>query len=157
MKTVLLAIRILRKNPVFTAIAVLTIALGVGASTAIFSVTNAVLLRPLPYRDSDRLVLVCRDFAKTHVRDLPFSNADYYDLGNGAGGVFEDLAGVFTFRAFSPREDGSAEQISKAQVTANLFRMLARPSRSAAISRTPTRCRSQGRRTPRCRRGANSR
>jgi len=124
LKTVLLAARILRKNPAFTAIAVLTIALGVGAGTAIFSVTNAVLLRPLPYKDPGRLVVAGMDLRTRNVHNLPFSNADYIDLREGTKSVFSDMAGVFTGRNVVPREDGTPEQIRYAVATTNIFQLL---------------------------------
>ena len=124
LKTVLLAGRILRKNPAFTIIAVVTIALGVGASTAIFSVTNAVLLRPLPYKDAGQLVVAGMDLRKRNVHGLPFSNADYLDLKNGTRGQFSDMAGVFSFPILAQRADGTPEQIVLAQVTTNFFGLM---------------------------------
>src|SRR4051794_37698705 len=58
MRDLVLAARLLRRSPIFTAAAVLTFALGIGVNTAVFSVVNAVLLRPLPVRDGDRLVVL---------------------------------------------------------------------------------------------------
>src|ERR1700727_490006 len=118
------AARMLSKNPVFAATAVITIALGIGASTAIFSVTNAVLLRPLPYKNPARLVFAIFSMRKRGVKDFPFSNADFIDLRNGAGAMFEDLGAVRSGRAIVPREDGSPEQIRWASVTPNFFRMM---------------------------------
>src|SRR5215469_12991292 len=118
------AARTLRKSPVFAVTAIATIALGIGASTAIFSVTNAVLLRPLPYRDSDRLVLACSDMKKRSVTDFPFSNEDFLDLRNNATKMFEEFAAVRTNRGVFPREDGTPEQIPVAAVTPNFFRMM---------------------------------
>ncbi len=124
LKTLLLAGRILRKNPGFTAIAVVTIALGVGASTAIFSVTNAVLLQPLPYRDPGRLVIAGMELRRRNVQNLPFSNADYIDLREGTKAVFSDMAGVFTGRNVVPSADGTPEQIRFAVATTNIFQVL---------------------------------
>jgi putative ABC transport system permease protein len=81
------ALRTLRKSPVFAATAIVTIALGIGASTAIFSVTNAVLLRSLPYKNPYRLVFALSDMRKRNVKDFPFSNADFLDLRNGSTAV----------------------------------------------------------------------
>jgi predicted permease len=119
------ALRTLRKSPVFAATAILTIALGIGASTAIFSVTNAVLLRPLPYKDPGRLVFALADMKRRNVKDFFFSNADFLDLRNGTTSVFEEVGAVSTFaRGTVPREDGTPEQVKFANVSTNFFRMM---------------------------------
>lgn len=120
-RTLVIACRTLRKHPAFTVTAVLTIALGIGASTAIFSVTNAVLLRPLPYRNPGELVVAGMDLEKRNVKGLPFSNADYLDLKNGTKGQFADMAGVFTNQVVGQKSDGSPEQFTMAVVTTNFF------------------------------------
>ena len=71
------AVRQLLKNPGFTAVAVLTLALGIGATTAIFSLINAVLLRQLPFPDSDRLTVVwASNPLKPGLAQIPPANAD---------------------------------------------------------------------------------
>src|ERR1043165_7074471 len=118
------AFRTLRKSPIFTVTVVMTIALAIGASTAIFSVTNGVLLRKLPYKDPERLVLVRGDLQKRNVKDFPLSNADFLDLRNGAQNNFEDFAAVQTFRFTLPGLDGTPEQVRAARVSINFFRMM---------------------------------
>ncbi len=121
LKDVAIAARILLKRPAYTLIAAITIALGVGTSTAIFSVTNAVLIQPLPYKDPGALVVAGMDLRKRNVHDLPFSNADFIDLREGTKSYFSDMAGVFTGRLVVPQEDGTPEQINIAVVTTNFF------------------------------------
>lgn len=123
LRNLAIAVRVLTRSPQFTLTAAVTIALGLGASAAIFSVANAVLLQPIPYRDPDRLVIAGMELRQRHVRDLQFSNADYIDLRDGTKEAFEDFAGVFTFRGVIPREDGTAEQVRNAIVTTNFFRL----------------------------------
>ncbi|HTS74754.1 MAG TPA: ABC transporter permease [Bryobacteraceae bacterium] len=118
------ATRSLSKSPVFFVTAVVTIALGIGASTAIFSVTNAVLLRPLPYKDPSHLVLIGGDMRKREAYDQPLSYENFSDLRNGTSPSFEDMAAIITFRNNIPRQDGTPEQVSGALVTPNFFRLL---------------------------------
>src|SRR5215469_16313761 len=107
LRTILFAFRVLARNPVFTLVAVITIGLGVGASTAIFSVANGVLLRPLPYRDPAKLVIAGMELRQRNVHNLPFSNADFIDLREGTKEFFEDMAGVFTGPLLASRADGT--------------------------------------------------
>src|SRR6201995_4548116 len=87
-------LRMLRKQPAFTIVAVLTLALGVGANTAIFSIVNAVLLRSLPFRDPDRLVRVFFNEPGVGLRDVRFSKPELDDLQTRAD-VFEDVTPIF--------------------------------------------------------------
>src|SRR5579864_475005 len=87
-------LRTLVKKPTLTIVAVLTLALGVGANTAIFSIVDAVLLRSLPYRDPDRLVRVLFNEPGVGLRDVRFSKPELDDLQTRAG-VFEDVTQIF--------------------------------------------------------------
>ncbi len=118
------AFRTLRKSPIFTITVVITIALAIGASTAIFSVTNGVLLRELPYKDPERLVLARGDLQRRNVKDFPISNVTFLDLRNGAKNNFEDFAAVSTFRATLPGLDGTPERVRVAAVSTNFFQLM---------------------------------
>jgi predicted permease len=124
-KDLLYAARGLRKNLGFATVATATIALGIGACTSIFSVVNAVLLRPLPYADADRLVYLWGELRARNVKDWPFSPPDYRDLRLESTAVFDDVAGVIpAFRTPLSDGGGEPEQIRVSAVTPNVFRLL---------------------------------
>ena len=116
------SLRLLAKNPGFTAIAVLTLALGIGANTAIFTIANALLLRSLPFADPDRLVLVSGTLSSE--RDaagrlsFPFYNA-LHDRNHS----FSSVA-VCTFESFSLTGHGDPEQVYAARTSWNFFDLL---------------------------------
>jgi predicted permease len=87
-------LRLLRKSPGFTTVAILTLALGIGANTVIFSVVNSVLLQPLPFRDPADLVKVSFDDPGIGLRDIPFSVPELEDLKTRSG-VFDEVSVVF--------------------------------------------------------------
>src|SRR5439155_8409793 len=112
------ALRQLHKSPGFTAIAVLTLALGIGANTAIFSVVNAVLLRPLPYPQPERLVYLNETGGGT---DVSIALPDYVDWRKDSKS-FQHLAITrLESRNLSGIAGREAERVSVAFVTANFF------------------------------------
>jgi putative ABC transport system permease protein len=112
-------LRMLRRNPGITLIAVFTLALGIGANTAIFSVVNAVLLRPLPYRDPDRLVLVSHYHANTSEHTY---GADFLEWRDQAKS-FEQIAAYY-FNTADLTGSGEPERLSAGFVSADLFATL---------------------------------
>ena len=115
------AFRQLLKNPGFTAVAALTLALGIGATTAIFSVVYAVVLRPLPFPESERLVAI---WTQTPQFDrLPMAAANHRDLKSQAT-VFEDIAILSRVANYNLTGDGEPERLLAARVAANLFPLL---------------------------------
>jgi predicted permease len=118
------AFRTLKRQPAFALTAVLTIALGIGATTAIFSVVNAVLLRPLPYNEAGRLGTVWADLRNRNVKDFPISPGDFFDLRTVLT-QFDGIAGLNTFRpTIGGDGQGDAEQVTGAGVTTNLLTLL---------------------------------
>ena len=113
-------LRVLRKKPGFTAVAVVTLALGVGANTAIFSVVNAVLLRPLPYAEPDQLVRVYEKRPKLGRTRNVVSAPDFIDW-RGQSHTFDSMAAYNGWGA-SLTGDGEPEQLTGARASADLFR-----------------------------------
>jgi putative ABC transport system permease protein len=118
------ALRMLMKQPGFTAVAVLTIGLGMGANTAIFSVVNAVLLRPLAYKDSASLVNIWGKFEKDGIPQNWFSEPEYWDLRDHNQSFSEIAAYSLGGGANLTRPDGPPVQASEARATARVFPML---------------------------------
>jgi predicted permease len=116
-------LRMLRKNPSFSLIAILTLALGVGANTAIFSVFNAVLLKPLPFKEPERVVMFWQiNTAAAGGARTPFSVDDLLDLRAQSKSFDEFAAFVGGIRNFTGGE--TPEQVQIANVTANFFTVL---------------------------------
>src|SRR5262245_19192694 len=102
--------RTLRKNPAFTLTAIITLALGIGATTAIFSIVNSVLLRPLPYDHPERLTIIWCELRTRKVYDWLFAPGDIKDLQDQAT-MFEGIAALRTNPAPLIVNDGPPQQI----------------------------------------------
>ena len=116
------AIRGLRKAPGFTAVILVTLALGIGANTAIFSIVRAMLVEPLPYRDADRLVFVWLGRDIVGLRG-PLAGPDLRDLKQGTT-TFASFGGIWASGAITLTGDGDPEQLRGALVTTNFFDVL---------------------------------
>jgi len=114
--------RTLFKNPGFTAVAVLSLAIGIGANIAIFSVINALLLRPLPYQDADRLAILWQRSPGLNVAQDWFSPGQCLDV-KAENQVFEQVA-VTIGASFNLTGQGGPEHVDGARVTSSLFPLL---------------------------------
>jgi putative ABC transport system permease protein len=120
-KDISYGLRSLLKHKTFTAVAIVTLALGIGANAAIFTVVNAVVLRPLPYHDSERLAMLWT--TKDANQEQAFSFGDYNDLKSQAQS-FSALGAASPLWNFVLSGDGEPEPIQGMYVSANLFEML---------------------------------
>ncbi|MGA9769121.1 MAG: ABC transporter permease [Blastocatellia bacterium] len=115
-------VRMLAKNPGVTIVAVIALALGIGANTAIFSVVNAVMLKPLPYKNADGLVMVWEHNRTRDRRQNVVSPANFLDWKE-QNNVFEDMAGFYDTRVNLTEMD-DPEEIPGQRVTSNMFSLL---------------------------------
>src|SRR5579863_1130115 len=116
------AFRNFAKNPVFTAAVILSLAIGIGANTSIFSITYALLLRPLPYKNADRLVILWNRSPGLNILQDWVSPAQYFDIKNGHSG-FEQVA-IAIGGNFNLTGSGDPERIGAIRTSSNLLPML---------------------------------
>src|ERR1043166_1134895 len=130
MKDLKFALRQFRQSPGFTLVAVLTLALGIGANTAIFSVVEGALLRPLPFPHADRLVRIYETLDENGARSATLNLSDrttgrFREFGRD---IFEDVAGGTGGASVVSINTGSpAQTVPAAQVTCNFFDVLGFP------------------------------
>jgi putative ABC transport system permease protein len=129
LKDIRYGLRGLLKRPGFTLVAIITLALGIGANTAIFSVVNAVVLRPLPYAEPDRLMTLWETMPGENQRSVAPGNFVDWKSQNK---TFEDLAATF-YANFNLTSDGEPDRIDGATITSNLMSVL---GVSAQLGRT---------------------
>jgi predicted permease len=122
MQDVRFALRSFAKNPGFTLAAVLSLAIGIGANTSIFSVANALLLRPLPYKDADRLVILWNRSPGLNITQDWFSTAQFLDIRSRHHG-FEQVA-IAIGGNYSLTGRGEPERVGVVRVSSNLLPML---------------------------------
>ena len=131
LKDIRYGIRSLLKRPGLTAVALITLALGIGVNTAIFSAVDSVLLRPLPFKDPERVMAVWEHTPHLGIARNEFAPANYFDLRN-QNQAFEGV-GAFGDLSINLTGAGEPEQLDGQLVTANVFTLLGVP---AAIGRT---------------------
>ena len=117
------ALRLFARQPAFAAAAVLSLGIGIGANTALFSVTNALLLRPLPYAHADRLAILWNRSPGLNITQDWFSTAQYFDIRNG-NSSFEDVAVALGNTMNLTDEDDRPERVGVIRVSSNLLPLL---------------------------------
>src|SRR5262249_43278008 len=115
------AFRLFRKAPGFSLVIVLVLALGIGAATAVFSIINGILLRPLPYSDPERLLMV---WQTDRLRQIPsaLSPSMFQTLTERASALAQ--AAAFQYESYTLADAGEAERLQGATVSGNLFSLL---------------------------------
>lgn len=123
LKDIRFGIRNLLKHPTFAATALLTLAIGIGANTTIFSFVNGILLRPLPYPESERLVVINESALKRGIPSMSISFPNFLDW-RGQNHVFEDISAFGTSSSFSLTGAGEPERLRGASVSQGTFEVL---------------------------------
>jgi MacB-like periplasmic core domain len=126
MNTILLdlrySVRALLKTPTFTMAAVLSLAIGIGATAAVFSIADALLLRPLPYKDPERLVILWNRSPGLGITEDWFSTAQYFDIKTGHRGLEEVAVAIGGNENLTGK--GEPERVGTIRVSSNLLPML---------------------------------